>query len=370
VTRGWKIAIGAIAAIVALNLALRALDAATGGTPGGPASSSYATGNDGARAYAELLARAGHEVRRERSDPHAARLAPNETAVVLDPPFVLARDVDALRTFVAAGGRLVASPGGSRWLRRLDPHAPLAGAGGVEVARPLAPVAELGGVHEVRTAGDRSWLAARGAVPALGSTDRSVLAVAALGRGRELLLADPSPLQNGLLGRADNARLALALAGPPSRPVVFFERYHGYGTGSGLSAIPGSWQALLVLGALAAIVFMLARVRRLGPPEEDERALDPPRREYVEALAATLARTSDRERALDPVRSEVRRRVTARSGLRPDASDEQLAAAARRLELGDDEVRALLGPAGDNAATLALGRALARLGEGRGGWRN
>ena len=33
------------------------------------------------------------------------------------------------------------------------------------------------------------------------------------GRGRALLLADAAPLQNRLLGRADNAALGLALAG-------------------------------------------------------------------------------------------------------------------------------------------------------------
>src|SRR5207244_13461782 len=136
---------------------------------------------------------------------------------------------------------------------------------------------------------------------------------------------------NRLLASADNAQLALDLAGAKSRHVVFFETYHGYGRGSGLGAIPGRWQALFLLAAAAVLTFMLARVRRLGPPEDEERPLDPPRREYVEALAATIARTRDRTQALEPVRDEVRRRIAVRAGLRPNAPDEQLLAAARRL---------------------------------------
>src|SRR5205823_840298 len=96
------------------------------------------------------------------------------------------------------------------------------------------------------------------------------------------------------------------------------------------------------LAALGVLTFMLARVRRLGPPEAEERPLDPPRREYVEALAATLARTRDRAEALEPVRSELRRRIAVRAGLRPNAPDDELAAAARRLGLAADEVEAVV----------------------------
>ena len=58
-----------------------------------------------------------------------------------------------------------------------------------------------------------------------------------------MLLADDSPLQNAWLARDDNARLALGLAGPNTRPVEFFETYHGYGESSGLGAVPDRWLA-------------------------------------------------------------------------------------------------------------------------------
>jgi hypothetical protein len=362
-TRGWKIALSIAAGVVALNLLLAGLRATTGGTPGGPTSSSYATGADGDAAFATLLGRAGHDVVQERATPHRATLGPGDTAVVLDPPFVLREDERALRSFLLSGGRLIASPGGSGWLRRVVPRGPTDGGSGTALAHPLAPVPEVRGVTVVATAGDNAWADAHGALPALGDADSSVLAVARAGSGRALLLADPSPLQNAFLGRADNARFAAALAGAPNRRVVFFEAYHGYGRGTGLSAVPGNWQFAFALGAAAVLVFMLARGRRLGPAEDEARPFAPARREYVDALAATLARTRDPRAALAPVRDELRTRVARRGALRSDASEDDLAQAAARLGLPHDEVQALRddGPFDE----LALGRAFARTAERR-----
>jgi hypothetical protein len=354
--------------VLVLNLLLAGVRATTGGTPGGPASSSYATGADGDAAFGALLSRAGHEVVRNTGTPHTVKLGAGDTAVVLDPPFVLPDDLRALRAFVRGGGRLVASPGGTAWLAKVVQNGPLDGADGVARAHPLAPVPEVRGIGSVVTAGDNGWSSARAALPALGGARASVLAVARAGGGRALLLADATPLQNRYLARADNAQLALALAGAPSRRVVFFEGYHGYGRGSGLGAIPGSWQRALLMAAAAVLVFMLARVRRLGPPEDDTRPFAPARREYVDALAATLARTRDPATALAPLRDELRKRVARRSGLRPGASDAELASAAARLGLSTDEVDALK-PDGD-LDELALGRAFARTGEGGNTWRS
>jgi hypothetical protein len=365
----WKIAIGIAGAIVVVNVGLSALQSATGGSPGGPTSSSYATGADGAGAYAELLARAGHEVRRERVFPHESTLDSGATAVVLDPELVVARDAVALRLFVEGGGRLVASESGTGWLSAFVKNAPRDAVRGVVKARPLRRITELADVHLVRTAGNAAWV--RTSASALGAGHSSVLDVAAVGRGRALLLADASPLQNRLLAHDDNAQLALALAGPVRRPVVFFESFHGYGRGTGLAAIPGRWRALLAFGSLAALIFILARVRRLGPPEDEERPLDPPRREYVDAVATTIARTRDRTQALETVRAEVRRLIAIRAGLRPNAADDQLAAAAHRLGFADDEVEVVVRPPRSDADALAVGRALARATGGRSsGWRN
>jgi hypothetical protein len=363
-TRGWKIGLAVVAGVVVLNLGLAALRSLTGATPGGPTSSSYATAPDGAAALASLLTRAGHEVVRERVTPEHVTLASRDTVVILDAPDVLPADADALRRFLLRGGRLVAAPAGGSWLERVVPFPPAWSALAVRQAGALAPIGEVRNVRRIELAGDGAWASAGSAVPALGNAKASVLAVATVGTGRALLLADSSPLQNDYLGRADNARLAIALAGLPSRRVLFFESYHGYGRGTGVGAIPGRWRLSIVLAALAGLVFLLARVRRLGPPELGARPFAPARRDYVDALAATLARTRDRGEALAPLRHEVRDNVTRRAGLRPDAPDADVSVAAVRFGLATNEVTAVLRsePPFDE---LAIGRAFARTAQER-----
>jgi Domain of unknown function (DUF4350) len=359
VTRGWRIGLTLLGAVIVLDLALYALSALTGGTPGGPRSSSYATGRTGAGAYAELLGRRGHVVDRFRETPHAARLDPTHTIVLLDPPSVAQRDVAALQAFVVAGGRLVASRGSTPWLGRLLSQPPTGDTVGVATAAAHG----LAGVHAVQTAATNAWTRSGSTQPLVEDAGRIVLAGATLGRGRVFLLADPSPLQNRLLGERDNAALGLALAGPRGRTVDFLETYHGYGRSSGLAALPFAWKLLLGGVGLAALVYMIARGRRFGPPESIERELPPSRFEYVEALGAVVARTKRRDEAVGPVRKHARDELLRRAALLPDADDDAVRVAARRLGLPDADAEALVRPARTDEDVVAIGRALARIGQ-------
>jgi hypothetical protein len=176
-----------------------------------------------------------------------------------------------------------------------------------------------------------------------------------------VFLADASPLQNRLLGSADDAAFGLALADPRNRPVEFLESYHGYGTGTGLSALPLSWKVLLSGLGLAALVYAVARGRRFGPPEPEGRTLAPPRREYVDSLAAVVARSKRRNAAVGPVRRAARDAVLRRSSLPPGVTDDGFRIAAKRLGLADPDAEALLRPADTDADVVALGRAAARI---------
>jgi hypothetical protein len=110
-----------------------------------------------------------------------------------------------------------------------------------------------------------------------------------------VLLADPGVLQNRRLAQADAAALGLALAGRPGRPVAFLETVHGYGVARGFAGLPDRVKWLLAGLALAALAAVWAVGRRLGPPEDPERPLPPPRAEYVDALAAALVRAEGRK---------------------------------------------------------------------------
>ena len=369
-SRAWTVVGVLVGAVILWNLVALGLDRATG-NPGGPVSSSYATAPEGLAAYFDLLRRSGHPVSRLRARPADADLDPASTVVLLDPVSVSAADAAALRRFVEAGGRLVAGGAGADlWVGGILDHAPTSSPAGSRSAEPIAPVEELAGVSAVRAEGSSAWSDPGEALPVLGGpSGAALLVIAASGRGRVDLLADASPLQNRFLGAEDNAALGLGLAGPSSRPVQFVESVHGYGESSGLRAIPSrSRWALAGLG-LAALLLMVARGRRLGPPEREARALPPPRRAYVEALAATLERTKRPAEAAAPVRAAARNRLARRAGLEPDAPTERLAEAAARLNLTPEETDAILASTAAGVDIMAAGRALARLETGNGGGR-
>ena len=226
----------------------------------------------------------------------------------------------------------------------------------------LVSAPETGSAASLRTAEAGHWEDAGGALPLAAGADGPIVVVDDAREGRIVLLADTSPLQNRLLGEADNAALALALAGPG--PVTFVESVHGYGTATGLAALPSRFRWALVLLGLSALLLIVARWPRMGPPEPPEEPLFPPRRAYVDALASTLARSRDRASAIEAVRSAARERLARRAALAPDADDDAWATAARAAGLGHDEARALTDGAGDDEG-IAAGRALAHLSGGR-----
>lgn len=113
---------------------------------------------------------------------------------------------------------------------------------------------------------------------------------------------DVRRLQNRNLAEADNAAYALELAG--EGPLVFAEGERP----RGLAALPRSGKWALGLLCVAALLFMLARGRRFGPPQPPGRELSPPRVVYVDALAAALAKTRDPAGAMEPILRALDRR--------------------------------------------------------------
>jgi hypothetical protein len=359
-----KLIAGLVAAIVLLNVVTYVVRELTP-EPEGPPSSSYATTPSGLAAYASLLERRGHRVRRLRERPADRLPDPGVTVVLADPRSLGAGDPGALRRFAVAGGRVVvAGRGTERLLEALagGPR-PVRDRGGprtvVAAGRPAPETEDVGTVSsagagwEKRPAATDPVLGAPGAAP--------LLVVGRVGRGRVVALADSAPLQNAGLARADNAALALRVAGPRERPVVFAESVHGYEPARGLAALPGRWQVALGGLLLAAIVALLAIGRRFGPPEQASRPLPPAaarvrRRPGRDAAPGARSARRDgpaaRPRALGgraplgPARRRARgRRRGGRAGPRPGPGGGR---SARRGDDGQD-------------VSLAGGRALARL---------
>ena len=347
-------------ALLGVNAGLAGLEAVTGGgDPSGPDASSYATAPRGLAAFAQLLEDQGHPVRRLRAPLDELELDPEATLVVAGARDLRAAEAGAVARFVEAGGRLIVAgdaPGPA--LRAL--------AGGADwsptsasPARPLAPVPEVSGVGTVAAAGTGSWSDAGASLPVLAGDDAILATVSTQGRGRVVALADASVWDNRRLAEADNAAFGLAAAGEGGRPVDFAEAHHGYGQARGLAAVPWRWRWALGGGLVAVLVAMWSRGRRLGPPEDAERDLPPPRRAYVDALAASLVRTRRPAESLAPLQAAARRRVAERAGLAPDAGDEEVRRAAAAIGLSAADVDALLRPVRSDDDVVAAGRALA-----------
>lgn len=288
---GGRVRIAACAGLVAGVVAAHPAHAA----PTGPPSSSYSTSPEGVAAYASLLEEFGHEVERHRGPLAGATFDPATTAVLLDPPASPSTaDLAPLRDLLDAGGTVVAGGSPGHWVADLVSGAPEWGPD--DSTLHSATASETAGVARVESAGEGAWTDSGDGTVVVGAEDRALVVRTDAGSGSALLLADVSPLQNRLLADADNAALGLALAGGEPTTVVFLEGVHGYGPPEGLSAVPAPWRWACAWLVLAAATWMWARGTRPGPPEEEDRALPPPRRDYVEALAATLARTRRRER--------------------------------------------------------------------------
>ena len=310
----WKPWAAAALAVVGVFFVLGLIADAFAPAPEGPAGSSYATSPGGAAAWAELLTRAGHPVVALRRPLESAQLPPGSTLVVLGADSLSSAAGRNLNRFVRAGGRLIVGGG--------DPTATLpavlarppgwTGSGSL-VVKTVASGPEVDGVSTVLTAGAGAWTSVTGTVALAGARGPALL-VLGLGSGRVDLLADASPVENRLLASADNAQLALNLAGPRGTPVIFAEALHGYGEATGLAAIPTRWWVVFAALCLAWAAWALARGRRIGPAEKPAPEPVPPRSAYVDALAHALVRGRDRQAQAELVRAAAARRESFLSG--------------------------------------------------------
>src|SRR5262249_38266798 len=176
-----RIAAGLVAFLVVFGLVLATINRVTP-TPKGPRSSTYSTTPNGAAAYASVLARNGHPVRRLRTP--IAKQSPNraETLMILEPQAMDGKEARAIGRWVRDGGRLVVGDRGDvPWLKPILSAPPEWEPDGPVQRTVLVPTSETAGVRAVKTADHGAWHRLGGTLPFLGPADAPLALSARVG---------------------------------------------------------------------------------------------------------------------------------------------------------------------------------------------
>jgi hypothetical protein len=278
-----------------------------------------ANGPRGAKAVVVLLTELGAEVGIERGAPSAG----DATALVLRDRFDDDDRAD-VRRWVEDGGVLMLADPTSPLLEGLaDPSCPEA-ASAADAIRP-GPVAD--------TAVERST-----------TCFDDFVGAHPLGAGTIVSIGSPLPFTNRFLDDVDNAVLAAALLAPTGRErVAFVQGPAGAGDEALVDLLGPSVAQGIVQLAVAFVVYVLWRGRRLGRPVVERQAVVVAGSELVTAVGRMLEGRHQPSEAADRVRADVRRALERRLGLPVGAPVERLAdAVAARTGLDPATVVAAL----------------------------
>jgi hypothetical protein len=368
VPAGWKaVIIVAVAVIAGAGLIRLASAVSEGSAPEGPQSSSFSPTPQGLAAYSQLLSASSVRVVQLTAPLGQATFPVRATVVVAAPSSWSAQYSTALAKLLRSGGRVVVAgepPPGLLSALVGENRAPTWSGQPIETSRAVGASPLVFGVEQVDSTGPGAWSAIKGADPLLASGSTYLAVSEHVGPGTLVLLASPSPLQDRLIDRADNAAFAIDIGTSSGRLVVFDEYDHGYGkSGEGFAGLPYSWQTALLIALAAVIIWLLSAARRFGPPEATERDLAPPRVAYVDAIA-TLMSTAPPDRvasATSSVQARAREGLCRRIGAPADATDWEIERAASSAGVRHDLVTAVLSAPRTTDELVAVGRASSEL---------
>lgn len=346
-----------LAVVIGANLLLVVLALILDPRVDGPAGSSIVTTDHGYGAWHDTLPELAIPAERLRVPLEEATLPAGAVLVVAEPDLGLAGAGygRALDDLLSRGGRVILA--GEVAASLLGPGAPSVGEGGsaglAGVISTVPDVAEL-------VLGEE-WLSQVEGADVLVADAEGRARVAEVRPGA-VVVAGPGLFENQAIGQGDNGVLAVRLVG--SGPVYFDEYVHGFGAGQGLGALRPVVVVLSGL-AVAAVVWMWAVGARFGPPEQRMRALPPPRGDYLDGVAVSLARTSPDEGGYGVLRRRGRARLDRLAerytSLPPDG---RRRAAAAEVGVTDEELYALHRPVESKEDAIRVASAAAKIERG------
>jgi hypothetical protein len=250
----------------------------------------------------------------------------------------------SLLAWAAIGGRLVVADPGSTLVSLADAEVgDSVGLVGAQTLEPACLAEEAVGIQGIVVrASDRSLRGGDRFVSCFGGH----LLVREHDRGTVVLLGGFTALTNEHLRSADNALLALRLAGTGGR-VVFGPPIPAPGAlpETGIwTALPERAKVAVVAIVLAAVAFAAVRARRLGRPATEEPIAPIPASELVRATSRLYRRGRSLGYAARVMREATRARIGRRFGV-PGQSDGLPVVAANAIGMPPEQLEeALAGP--------------------------
>lgn len=271
-------------------------------------------------------------------------------------------DRGSVDDWVRAGGTLVLTDPGSP----LNPAKPTGSAQVAFIDPDLlrqCDVPALAGVNRVVASGAVLMKVPKGSTGCFERGGGAWLVITPVGNGTVVSIGGPGFLVNARLGKGDNAALAAALLAPTgaTRVSVLRPPPPGGGSKSLTDLIPARVKLALLQLAIAFLVVVVWRARRLGRPVVEHQPVELAASELVVAVGNLMQRARGREQAAGILRTDLRRTLSERLGLPHDLVAEHVAdAAAARAGIAPERLRhALMGPPPrDEQELVALAQSL------------
>ncbi len=330
------------------------------GSDPGPPLSPEGTGPSGAKAMTVLLDELGADVVVEAGVPDADV----DTAVLLQDRLDGGRR-EALGRWVDDGGTLiVADPASGLTPPVAEPLGSFAGFGDVDLDAGDCDMDALADVEHLELGGGVLFESSAGSARCFDDGSGAFVVESPVGQGRVIAVGGPYPFTNEGLGRADAAVLVADLLAPEPEgtQVAFLDRTDlvegrpGGGEETLVDLVPDRVVLALIQLGLAFGAYVWFRARRAGRPVAEPLPTTLAGSELVAAVGQLLAQERDPERAAGLLRDDLRRTLGRRLGLGPDATLDELLAAAERSGADPDRLRDLLAgrPVADGEALTTL----------------
>ncbi|MGZ4683693.1 MAG: DUF4350 domain-containing protein [Acidimicrobiales bacterium] len=310
-------------AVIAVALLVVAL-VAGGPTAEGRSLDPASTDANGTEAMVDLLRESGADVSIRDTTPD-----PSVDIAVLLSDSTSQAMTDELGRWVDAGGTLVVADPRSSFAATASSRTTTFGVVEGPIERGDCTIRALAGIDRVQPSGGFYFDVPGSSESCFGGDKGSFVVDTPSGDGHLVSVGSASTFTNELLGRDDNAALAVALMAPREGTevaVLYGMTPDGAARASGFGAlVPTGVRLALVQLGIAFVLYTWWRGRRLGQPVREPQLVQIGGSELVGAVGNLMQQTHDPDRAARLLRADLRRRLAERLGLPPDSTPDVIA---------------------------------------------